>query len=814
MTDVEPNDFFRKALDLDPDSEIFDYQRRMLDAEHPFEVLAVPTGCGKTAALLVSWLYSRLERDQGPRRLIYALPMRSLVEQTYAVASEIRNNLGLDPKQLEVTMLLGGSPNRSWTSFPERNHIIVGTIDMLLSRAMNRGYAEGRFMWPVSFGLLNNDCRWVFDEIQLMGPALPTSLQLDGLRRKLGTTIPCETTWASATLDPELLASVDRSRPEPSRILELPESDRTERLAQRLNAPKKLERMPVSSKESDRAKEVAAFAAAEHQSGTRTLVVLNRVARARAVSEALRRILGSEGARLVTVHSRFRPPDRNVQMEQALDDSQLHRPDDPGTIVIATQVVEAGIDTSSSLLITDLAPFSSVVQRIGRCNRFGELGAARVIWLDPQVADSKLDALAAPYTSSALAHARATLTGLEGESASPSRLSTIGSPSNQVVHPTLRRIDLLDLFDTAPDISGNDVDVGRFIREDDDRDVPVFFRDLDDPEFAFELEAPTRDELVNVPIGELRKLLSGDKARHAWVFDHVDGRWVRGRGNDLVPAQPVLLLASDGGYDELGWNGKSKSPVPSLDHGRAPPAARELAERISDDRGTHEAPGFVTLADHLAAVLDEARALTSSLPELDQATDVRVVELAAGLHDIGKAHPVFQEALRSVARDRGEEAAAQLLLAKSPGKGKGYARSYFRHELPGALALHAEAIEEIGDHRAVVCYLIAAHHGRVRMSIRPAPGERPSPGRRQSPASHQKLIALGVVEDDQCEPVETPFGHYEFSPISLQPMVLGATESWSAMSTALRDDPELGPFRLGFLEALVRISDWRGSAAA
>jgi hypothetical protein len=48
---------------------------------------------------------------------------------------------------------------------------------MLLSRALNRGYGMSRYRWPMHFGLLNNDCLWVMDEVQLMGSGLTTSLQ-------------------------------------------------------------------------------------------------------------------------------------------------------------------------------------------------------------------------------------------------------------------------------------------------------------------------------------------------------------------------------------------------------------------------------------------------------------------------------------------------------------------------------------------------------------------------------------------------------------------------------------------------------------
>jgi CRISPR-associated endonuclease/helicase Cas3 len=44
-------------------------------------------------------------------------------------------------------------------------------------------------------------------------------------------------------------------------------------------------------------------------------------------------------------------------------------------------------------------------------------------------------------------------------------------------------------------------------------------------------------------------------------------------------------------------------------------------------------------------------------------------------------------------------------------------------------------------------------------------------------------------------------------------MELGAEDSWTAAAARLRDGPELGPFRLAFLEALLRIADWRASGA-
>ena len=41
----------------------------------------------------------------------------------------------------------------------------------------------------------------------------------------------------------------------------------------------------------------------------------------------------------------------------------------------------------------------------------------------------------------------------------------------------------------------------------------------------------------------------------------------------------------------------------------------------------------------------------------------------------------------------------------------------------------------------------------------------------------------------------------------------GAAPSWVERALGLRDRADLGPFRLGFLEAIVRLADWRASAS-
>lgn len=217
----------------------FHYQEEMARGQNFPSMLEVPTGMGKTAAAILGWLWRRRYageeiRAATPRRLVYCLPMRVLVEQTQACAVSWLHNLGLlggkaefdktddkttlkdydpwtgdDPGKIRVHLLMGGDVDRDWDMYPERDAILIGTQDMLLSRALNRGYAMSRFRWPVQFGLLNNDCQWVMDEIQLMGNGLATTTQLQAFRRMFGAQLPVRSLWMSATMHADWLKTVD-----------------------------------------------------------------------------------------------------------------------------------------------------------------------------------------------------------------------------------------------------------------------------------------------------------------------------------------------------------------------------------------------------------------------------------------------------------------------------------------------------------------------------------------------------------------------------------------------------------------------------
>ncbi|MFC0037195.1 DEAD/DEAH box helicase [Actinomadura rayongensis] len=800
----------------------YPYQQVVAASGFP-DVLGVATGAGKTAAAVLPWLWRSVETevDQEFRRLVYVLPMRTLVDQAVREIRGWLDRLGL-AERVRVHVLMGGVDRDDdlWQLDPAAPAILVGTQDMLLSRALMRGYGEPRSRWPVSFALLHAGTQWVVDETQLLGPALATTAQLQGLRDSLGTVGRTATMWMSATLDLADLATPDHAASSGVlRSVGLTAEDLAGPLGVRMNASRTFTRLELPDDPVAYAQALAQTAVDRHQPGSQTLVFLNTVERARAVYAAIVRAAPEFGRLLV--HSQFRGAER-----QALGDAVAEPLPPQGRIVVATQALEAGVDISSRTLVTEVAPWSSVVQRAGRCNRAGEYpDGADVVWCAPP----KMSA--APYEEADLRASAEALAELEGRSLTTLELQAVKVPSIRPVYSVLRRRDLMQLFDTAPDLSGADIDVGPWIRDGDDATVLVAWRTLGGREpgdngdgHRKRVVFPTRAELCPAPVGEVRRLVQA--GRTLWTYDRSEPRWRRCGRDDVVPGAVLLADAANGGYlPETGWSPKSRTAVD--------PVEITVSDTAGSDEQSFNARQKVSLTSHLHSVGQESADLIGECADFTSGLSDRTlaaVQAAARYHDLGKALPGFQDVLLdSVPPDRRSELAGTV-WAKSPGpcpemgaspNGRRSARRRIpRHDLACALMLfHPECHVLDGEDEAdLIGYLVAAHHGKVRVSIRSRPGE---DGR-----------VLGIAEGDETLPVLLPDGRrIPALALSLEAVRVGATRSgtgsasalassqagwsasWTERALMLRDRPDLGPFRLAWLETLVRIADWRVSKA-
>ncbi len=795
---------FKQATSHQP----FLYQARLATGDIIPPVLNAPTGSGKTAAAFFTWLWRRRYhqnervRLETPRRLVYCLPMRVLVEQTCETVKTYLEALDPEPG-INVHLLMGGEADEEWQLEPEQEAVIIGTQDMLLSRALNRGYAMSRFRWPVPFAFLNNDAFWIIDELQLMGSGVPSTAQLKAFREQMATFGPAKTMWMSATVNTGLLHTADHNAPGNEEIFRLNKKEAGEQRIKRcLEARKML--APFSLNSGPNAKgypaELAAKILEHHRRGKQTLVILNTVNRAQALAAALNTALsknkaGAANPELLLLHSRFRPQERRGKNALL---AQSPKQESPGRIIVSTQVIEAGVDITSACLFTELAPWSSMVQRFGRCNRYGEETEAKIYWIDVG------DKASAPYTPREMEKARLKLEELEGCSASPSSLP--GSESEPGDFQVLRKKDLLELFDTAPDLSGNDVDVSSYIRDADETDVYLCWRDWDGEKTPPRDEPrQRREELCPVPIGQLREFISG--GRSAYIWDYHDRTWRRIMPGDLFPGQILLLHTKTGGYDTVaGWDPSSTAAVPPL---QAQPSLPN--EAGGDDLNTFTG-GWQSLKEHSLDVLGEMETLLSSLEHELNSTNLKEDLCKAALwHDLGKAHPVFQETLLDGLNEEEKKERSGCAWAKAPhepGRPFLHSRPHFRHELASALALLESGAPNFSD---LALFLVASHHGKVRLAIRSLPGSDGHQHRSESPS-----VILGIEEGDIIPRVD--LGNGRFVPettLKLQVAEIGATgenNSWTTRTLTLLDN--YGPFRLAYLEALLRTADIRASIKA
>jgi len=798
--------------------------------------------------------------------------------------------------------------------------VLVGTQDQLLSRALNRGYSMSRFEWPVHFGLLNNDCRWLIDEVQLMGPGLWTTSQLDWMRRKRFESLkPCPTTWMSATVGTSFLSTTDRVRDD----LDKPsvEQDAFEgKLTTALNGDEGLKwwreaNRPLAwwqpeaatrpttggGKKRGAAKTAAATAVtpeaiaasvkAKHAAGTLSLVICNTVDMARAVFGAFSTI-----DHKVLLTSRFRREDR-ARHEQRLIDFDAQRKagtlpnDDPGLICVSTQVIEAGVDISAHRLFTELAPWPSMLQRLGRLNRKGDdQGAQAWVWETPKEGGNKKVERIGPYETTDIERAKKLVDAfapLSQNNAFSEAIAGLNASKHKEVtealqpkpSPLPRALDVHGLFSTERDVHGGFTDVSAFVRgTDPDLDVTVFWRDWsgDSPPRGEDLDGPLLEparEGCPVSFVRVQKMIESSKAK-AWLWDDEADRWERVNHWDIRPGMLVMLKREVGGYDATeGWTGDKSNVLAEV-----PRAGRGATLR--DDAWT-EAGYWSTLDVHLKDARDAAEKLSTAL-SLTRDTTTAVVE-ASGLHDLGKAHPQWQAALpdrsgipdallakspRVVAADvvgdvsstraefarlraqarelpeqarrRGREDVVRLrwaiddklsdaelksLRAVTGVRWAGHLqfRPGLRHEVASALAMwHKYRDTKTKPYPALAVYLAATHHGKARTVMRSTTREGDDVfGVRSEPSAlkvgnEEWPLDFSIAKDgadgrwDGDEFVLTGHGWTGLVADLLGPW---RPEEKSDAGVVPESEPrQLGPFALAYLEALVRIADWRASA--
>jgi CRISPR-associated endonuclease/helicase Cas3 len=379
----------------------------------PFRgVCDLPTGLGKTAIIAI-WLLALSERirmktlEHFPRRLVYVVNRRTVVDQSTEVAKQLRDSLNKpelaavraelanlcvlpDPTPLAISTLRGEfADNAEWRDDPARPAIIVGTVDMIGSRLLFAGYGRSFKTRPLHAGFLAQDVLLVHDEAHLE-PAFQQLLEtIVGEQRRSNDFRTLHLMALSATrrmpvkehpgedvVTPSLLTDTDRADPQ---------------VARRLNAPKLL---CFHSADADGiGAKVADLALDQRESGKAILIFVRKIEDIEKVVERLRKAGSRDNLQQLTGTMRGRERERLLKEDSVF--ARFYRPNNArpqeGTVyLICTSAGEVGIDMSADLLVCDLTPFDSMAQRFGRVNRFGTGSATiDVVYSDADASSSK-----------------------------------------------------------------------------------------------------------------------------------------------------------------------------------------------------------------------------------------------------------------------------------------------------------------------------------------------------------------------------------------------------------------------------------------
>ncbi|MBZ4682142.1 CRISPR-associated helicase Cas3' [Thermodesulfobacterium sp.] len=361
-------DFYKKYFQID---EPYEFQERIWDlilqGKNPLLVRA-PTGSGKTEAVIAPFLAQFINNDFiiAPR-LIYVLPMRVLVN---GIAQRIKKYAERISPNISVEIQHGDIPDSPFFIAD----IIVTTLDQFLY-GFARASRQVGYHIDVPAGSIASSLV-VFDEAHMYRDGFTFSIMRALMEILYRSNIPFVVMTATMpkTLEESLFERIEMDE-EQKIFADLPSSSKIKIT---------LIDKPLFSKEDINLSDELL----EKIKKKKTLIVANQVKRAQKIYEKIKLRLDLRDEEIVLLHSRFTKADRAFHETKALsliphkEDGKIVVPEGAG-IVVSTQVLEAGIDFSAELLLTELAPADSLVQRAGRCARYaGEKGEMFVFKLE------------------------------------------------------------------------------------------------------------------------------------------------------------------------------------------------------------------------------------------------------------------------------------------------------------------------------------------------------------------------------------------------------------------------------------------------
>lgn len=393
---------FRMLCDKEPFPwQIKAFEDLMRGPEYWPKVITAPTGAGKTN-FMAAWLLALVAEGEAgrgvqiPRRLIWVVNRRVVVDQATTLAaafaarckaeSELRAillglaGLPLDSSEdpLAVSTLRGEkADNREWRRDIARAAIVVGTVDMIGSRLLFRGYGDGSASRPQHAALLGHDALIVNDEAHLT-PAFAELLQSVKAMQGKGGIKAFHAIRLTATLRDGERYPLDFEADFASSVA----------FRKRYEAVKRLELVECADRKEMR-KKMLDLAAAE--GSKRTIVFLTKPGEVRELARDLAKRL--PGAHIAVITGTQRGYERDALIaDPKLQAFFSEAAPEERHWLIATSAAEVGIDVTSDRMISCLDTADHLLQRFGRLNRFGEEAEAiaQVVYVEPKEKEAEL----------------------------------------------------------------------------------------------------------------------------------------------------------------------------------------------------------------------------------------------------------------------------------------------------------------------------------------------------------------------------------------------------------------------------------------
>ncbi len=307
-------------------------------------ILQAPTGSGKTWASIIPFIIANKEGTTFPKKLIYSLPLRTLANSLHDTVSK---NKFIKENSIKVALQTGENPDDRFFE----SDIIFTTIDQTLSSILGFPYTLPQKLANINAGAVISSYL-IFDEFHLLDPeqSLATTANL---LKKLRDIAPfCLMT---ATLSKSILESLAKYLD--AEIVVVGENE--------IKTLKNYGNKKIINTDSNF---ITAEKIIQHHNN-RSIVITNTVGRCQEIYYDLMREKDLKDAEIICIHSRFFQHDRREKENRI---KELFGEDsDANAILISTQVIEVGIDISCDVMHTEISPINSLLQRVGRCARFG-----------------------------------------------------------------------------------------------------------------------------------------------------------------------------------------------------------------------------------------------------------------------------------------------------------------------------------------------------------------------------------------------------------------------------------------------------------